>query len=131
MSPSSGSLKIYKKEGTMPRYKKFWSWTVFILGSMAYVPIMIGGWRHPKEINLASFSMWLIISGMLLYSSHSQKFAGWRIAFSFVVVNASLVILGLTRHGYTFNIGPAETIAFYGLIGTLSIWVGVGTITKR
>src|SRR5271170_403603 len=107
----------------MPQHKKFWSWTVFILGVVAYVPIMIGGWHHPKEINLASFSMWLIISGMLLYSSHSQEFAGWRIALGFVVGNASLFILGLIRGGYTFNIGSTETVALYGVIGTLSIWV--------
>jgi ABC-type uncharacterized transport system permease subunit len=45
--------------------------------------------------------------------------------------NGSLLVLGFTRGGYTFNLGQAETIALYGVIGTLSLWVAVGTVTKK
>jgi hypothetical protein len=115
----------------MPRRQEFWGWIVFILGAGAYLPIAIGGWQHPTEVNMASYSIWLIISGMLLYSSHSQGFAGWRMPLGFFFGNGSLLVLGFTRGGYTFNLGQAETIALYGVIGTLSLWVAVGTVTKK
>lgn len=115
----------------MSRLQKFWGWVVFIFGVCANVPIAIGGWQHPIEINMASYSIWLIISGMLLYSSHSQGFAGWRMPLGFFFGNSSLLVLGFIRGGYTFNLGFAEIIALYGVIGTLSLWVAVGTVTKR
>lgn len=115
----------------MPRRQEFWGWIVFILGAGAYLPIAIGGWQHPAEVNIASYSIWLIISGMLLYSSHSQGFAGWRMPLGFFFGNGSLLVLGFTRGGYTFNLGPAETLALYGVIGTLSVWVAVGTMMKK
>lgn len=108
-----------------------WGWIVFILGLVAYVPIAIGGWQHPSEVNLASYSIWLIISAILLYSSLSQGFAGWRMPLGFCLGNGAFLILGLTRGGYTFNLGAAETVALYGVITALSVWVAIGTITKK
>lgn len=115
----------------MPRNKEVWSWIVFVVAAGAYLPIMWGGWHHPKEINVASFSIWLIISSLLLYSTRDQGFAGWRLALAFFIGNGSLVAEGLLRGGYTFNLGPAEVVALYGVITTLSVWVAVGTITKK
>lgn len=115
----------------MPRNKEIWSWIVFVVSAGAYLPIMWGGWHHPREINVASFSIWLIISSLLLYSTRDQGFAGWRLALAFFLGNGSLVVEGLLRGGYTFNLGPAEVVALYGVIMTLSIWVAVGTITKK
>ena len=115
----------------MPHRQEFCGQIVFILGAGAYLPIAIGGWQHPAEVNIASYSIWLIISGMLLYSSHSQGFAGWRMPLGFFFGNGSLLVLGFIRGGYTFNLGPAETLALYGVIGTLSMWVAVGTMTKK
>ncbi len=111
--------------------KQGWSWIVLLLSAGAYIPLAIGGWHHPTEINTASYSLWLIISGMLLYSSHSQGFAGWRMPLGFFIGNGSLLTIGLSLGGYTFNLGPAETIALYGIIGTLSVWMTVGLTTKK
>lgn len=113
------------------RRELFWSWVVFILGAGAYVPMAIGGWQHPREINMASYSIWLIVSGMLLYSSYSRGFAGWRMPFGLSIGNGLLLVFGFIRGGYTFNLGSAEIFALYGVIGALSLWVAVGTFTKK
>lgn len=113
------------------RKELFWSWVVFILGVGAYVPIALGGWQHPKEINIALYSIWFIISTMLLYSSLARGFAGWRMPFGFLIGNVLLLALGFIRGGYTFNFGPVETVALYGVVVTLSLWVAVGTVRKE
>jgi hypothetical protein len=111
--------------------KQRWSLVVLLLSAGAYIPLAIGGYSHPTEINVASYSLWMIISGMFLYSSHSQGFAGWRMPLGFFIGNGSLLTLGLAHGGYTFNLGPAETIALYGIIGTISVWAAVGLTTKK
>jgi len=115
----------------MPRNTNFWSWIVFVICVGAYVPIVIGGIRHHGEINMAGWVLWAIISCMMLYSSHSEGFVGWRLALGFLVGNISMIILGLSVGGYTFNLGPAEMIGLYGIVTVLSFWVAVGTITKK
>jgi hypothetical protein len=110
--------------------KDFWSWFVLLLSAGAYIPLGVGGWQHPSEINAASYGSWLILSAMLLYSSRSQGFAGWRMPLGFLIGNASLLVLGLLRECSTFNLGQAESIVLFGIIATLSIWVAVGGMTK-
>ena len=111
--------------------KQGWSLVVLLLSAGAYIPLAIGGWHHPSEINIASYSIWLIISAMLLYSSRLRGFAGWRMPLGFFIGNGSLLIIGLSLGGYTFNLGPTETIALYGVVGTISIWITIGTVTKK
>lgn len=115
----------------MSKHQNSWGWVVFGLALGGYLPVAIGGWRHPVEINLASYSIWFIITGMMLYSSRSKGFSGWRMPFGFLFGNVALLTLGLVRRGSTFNLGPAEIIGLYGVIIVLVAWVSVGTLTKR
>src|SRR5262245_33990023 len=98
----------------MSRRQEVWGWIVFALSVWAYLPVAIGGWRHPVEINLASYGVWLLIAGVLLYSYRSQGLLGWRLPFGFVIGNVAMLMLGLVRGGYSFNLGWAETIGLGG-----------------
>jgi hypothetical protein len=115
----------------MPRNTRFWQWIVFAFSAGGYAPIVVGGFQHPREINMASYSIWAIVSIMMLYSSYRQKFAGWWMPLGFLVGNIAMLILGFILGGYTFNLGPAEMIGVYGIVTVLSVWVAVGTITKK
>lgn len=110
---------------------KDWTNVVFFLCAGAYLPLALGGWTHPSEINVAAYSLWLILSAMLLYSSRSQGFAGWKMPLGFFIGNFSMLTLAGVRGGYTFNLGPAETMVLYGIIVTLSTWVAVGQMTGK
>jgi hypothetical protein len=107
--------------------RQFWSWAVLILGAGAYVPLMIGGWQHPVEVNVAAYSLWLLLSLVFVYSFRDQGFAGWRMPLAFAVGNSSMLILGFVRGGYTFNLGSAEAVVLYGLIGTVCLWLVIGS----
>ena len=121
----------------MSKHQNFWGWVVFVLAISGYLPIAIGGWRHPVEINLASYSIWFIITGMMLYSQHSAGFAGWRMPFGFLFGNVALLTIGLVRRGSTFDLGPAEMIGLYGVIVLLTVvltvvvTVVIARLTKR
>lgn len=115
----------------MPRNQQLIGWVVFAFSAGAYIPLAIGGWQHPEEINVASYSLWLILASMLLYSSRAQDFAGWRMPLGFVLGNGSMLVLAFALGEYTFNLGTAETIVLYGLIATISAWVAVGQTTGK
>ncbi len=104
---------------------------VFAFSLGGYVPLTIGGWRHPSEMNLAAYGIWLVIGAMLVYSSYKQGFAGLLLPFGFCVGNSWMIALGLFRGGYTFNLGTAEAVALYGIVFTLSLWVAAGTTTGK
>lgn len=95
----------------------------------ASVPLLIGGWKHPSEVNVASYSLWLMLATMLAYSMWAQHYPTWRMMFGYVIGNASMVTLGLTHGGYTFNLGTPELIVLFGLVTTVGTWVTVGQIT--
>ncbi len=42
-----------------------------------------------------------------------------------------MLILGIWIGGYTFNLGAGETIALYGIVGTISVWTVVGQTTGK
>ena len=111
--------------------QSLWNWIVFILSAGAYIPLAIGGWDHPAEINVASYCLWLILSGMLLYSSYSQGFSGWRLPLGYLIGNLSMIILGIVTGGYTFNVGPVESVVLFGLIITVFILTVVGKLTGK
>ena len=115
----------------MLQFQRDWNLAVLFLSAGAYVPLAIGGWVHPSEINIAAYSLWLVLSGMLLYSSHAQDFAGWRMPLGFFVGNLAMIVLALIRGGSTFNLGSAESVILYGIIATLSVWVAIGQSTGR
>lgn len=104
---------------------------VFLFSVSGYVPITVGGWQHPSEINIASYGIWLLIAALLLYSSWKQRFAGLLMPMGFCVGNFWMCLLGVGYGGYTFNLGPAETVALYGIIGTISSWAVVGQTTGK
>lgn len=114
----------------MPSTKIF-GWLVFTLSLGAYVPLSIGGWQHPAETNIACFSLWTVLAGTLTYSSWVQKYEGWRINLAFLIGNIIVTGLALIRGGYTFNIGPSETIILYGFGLVVSLWAAIGATTKR
>lgn len=110
---------------------KLWSNVVFVLSLSAYIPVLIGGWKHPVDSNVACFSLWIILSLVLCYSAKVQGFAGWKLQFAFFFGNIVVVLLALIRGGYTFNLGISEMIVLYGMILVISIWVLVGYWTKK
>lgn len=105
----------------MPNQKKVIEWMVFIFSAGAYIPLAIGGWLHPEEINVASYSLWLILASLLLYSSRAQNFAGWRMPLGFVIGNSLMICLAGAINIYTFNLGPSEMIVLYGIVGVIVV----------
>jgi hypothetical protein len=110
---------------------KFFGWLVFGVGLGAYIPLIIGGWQHPSETNIACFIIWIMLAGMFSYSAYVQKYDGWRINLAFLFGNITVVVIALMRGGYTFNLGPSEMISLYGIVGTLCLWVVIGVTTKK
>ncbi|MDB5204100.1 MAG: hypothetical protein JWP09_128 [Candidatus Taylorbacteria bacterium] len=115
----------------MPLTKISWDNIVLVLSAGAYIPLAIGGWQHPEEINLASYSIWLILATMLMISSRAQGYDGWKLLAGFLTGNFSMLIFGLCLRGTTFNLGDAEKIVLYGLITTIVIWVIWSTLKKK
>lgn len=104
----------------MPRSQQLIGWVVFAFSAGAYIPLAIGGLQHPEEINIASYSLWLILSSMLLYSSRAQDFAGWRMPLGFFIGNSSMLVLAFALGGYKFNLGLTEIVVLYGMIGAIA-----------
>lgn len=115
----------------MSQQTSVYAWIVFFISAGAYVPLAVGGWYHPSEINMAAYGIWMVLAGMFLYSSWKQEFAGVRMPLGFFVGNVLMLVFGFWVGGYTFNLGPAETMALYGVVGTLSLWTTIGALTSR
>ncbi len=115
----------------MPPSNRLWSWIVFGFSAGGYMPVALGGMQHPREINMASYGIWTIISCMMLYSSYRERFAGWWMPLGFLAGNVTMIGLGFLMGGYTINLGPAEMVSIYGIVTVLSVWVAVGTVTKQ
>jgi len=94
---------------------------VFFISCGAYVPLAIGGSQHPEEINLATYTAWAGLTAMLSYAAWVQQYPGWSLQFGFFFGNTIMVLLGLSIGGYTFNLGPAESVVLYGLILTVAV----------
>jgi hypothetical protein len=123
-------LKLIIKMKTETQ-NNFWQWVVFMLGAGGYIPLIIGGIQHPAEINVATYSLWLILCSMIAYSSWKQKFAGWFMPFGWVIGQAGIIMTALYIGGYTFNLGTEEMIVFYGIIITISLWGIIGQQTGK
>ena len=116
----------------MPHNNGFWNWVVLLTITVGgYVPMIIGGFHHHSEINLAAFSLWSIAMAMAFGSSFYMGYDTWRLALGFLIGNVTMVILGLSIGGYTFNLGKSETLSLYTIIAALSLWGALGTITQK
>ena len=96
----------------------------------ASVPLLIGGWQHPIEINLAAYTLWIMLAAMLAYSMWAQHQPTWRMMLGFLLGNVSMVTLGLVRGGYTFNLGTSELIVLFGMVLTVVVWLTARQITS-
>ncbi len=115
----------------MPNKKALLGWVVFYCSLGAYVPLMIGGWQHPSEMNVACFSIWILLSGVLTWASRRQSHDGWKLLLADMVGNIFYVVMALVRGGYTFNIGDPEAIGLYGTCTVLCTWFVYGKITSK
>ncbi len=115
----------------MPRNNGFWKWVVLTVTVGGFVPLVIGGYHHHSEINLAAFGLWTISMAMAFASSFYMGYDTWRLALGYLIGNVTMVVLGLSLGGYTFNLGTSETLSLYTLVTALSAWGAIGTITKR
>lgn len=106
-------------------------WIVFVITLGAYVPLIIGGWIHPVETNVACFSIWIVLSLMLSYSAWVQEYPGWKMNLGFLLGNIVTVVAALIRGGYTFNLGPQETIGLYGIVCVMCTWLAIGAKTRK
>jgi hypothetical protein len=87
----------------MPRNNGFWNWVVLAVTVGGYVPLVIGGLHHHSEINLAAYSLWSIAMAMAFGSAFYMKYDTWRLALGFFIGNVTMIVLGLSVGGYTFN----------------------------
>jgi hypothetical protein len=115
----------------MPRNNGLWNWVVLVVTVGGYVPLVIGGLHHHSEINLAAYSLWAIAMAMAFGSAFYMKYDTWRLALGFFIGNVTMIILGLSVGGYTFNLGKSETLSLYTIVAALSIWGAIGTVTKK
>ncbi len=111
--------------------QKIWGWIIFALGIGGYVSIGIGGWLHPVELNMATYSLWAMLSVTLFFSMYLQKHEGWYMPLSWIFGNVFLVVLAAFLPESTFNLGQSEAIVLYGLVTVIGTWVVVGQVTKR
>ena len=112
--------------------EKIWIWVVFFVSIGAYAPLLIGGWKHPIEINIATYSLFFIITAMMFYSAKVQGFVGWRLPLGWCIGN--FLMLGMAfvfLKGWTFNIGAQEIIALYGLAIVFGAWITMAQIQNK
>ena len=111
--------------------KKISFFAVIALSAGGYIPILIGGFIQPSEVNLATYELWTIIVLLMLYSSIQQK-QEWILPFAWAIGNIStIVILFAFPRKWMFNLGDAESVALYGIVIVVGTWATVGGITKH
>jgi len=112
--------------------EKFWIWAVFFISIGAYVPLLIGGWKHPVEINIPTYSLFAIITAMMFFSAKAQGFTGWRLPLGWFIGNISMIgIAFIFLKGWTFNLGPQEIIILYGLAVVFGAWITLAQIQNK
>jgi len=103
---------------------------VFLLSLGAYAPLAYGALIHPEELNIATYSVWSIIAIMITYAKVAQRESGWELPAGFILGNIGMIGLAFWMDEYTFNLGPAETVVFYGIVTTLATWAAIGQVKK-
>jgi len=111
--------------------KNISAWVAFVFSVGGYIPLAIGVYRHPVELNIATFSLWAILSALMTYSAVKMKFPGWRMQFGWLIGNIGMLCVAAHLQRFTFNLDPAETIALYGIIITVGVWLTVGKVTGK
>jgi hypothetical protein len=112
--------------------EKFWIWAVFCISVGAYMPLLVGGWKHPIEINVVTYSLFAIVTAMMFCSAKIQGFAGWRLPLGWCIGN--IFMLGMAfvfLKGWTFNLGLQESIVMYGLAVVFGAWIAAAQIQNK
>lgn len=112
--------------------EKFWIWAVFFISVGAYIPLLVGGWKHPIEINVATYSLFAIITAIMFCSAKIQGFPGWRLPLGWCIGNILMLVLAFAfLKGWTFNLGLQESIIMYGLAIVFGAWVATAQIQSK
>lgn len=111
--------------------QKIWFFIVFILSAGGYVPVIIGGLQHPAEINVATYSLWLVITGTMFYAMRLMRQDGWIMPLGWFFGNGCMLVTAFFLDGSTFNLTATETSALYGLVLTIVVWGTVWKVTKK
>lgn len=111
--------------------QKVWPWVVFLLSCGGYVPLSIGAYLHPAELNMSTYSLWAILSVLMTYSAVQQKYPGWMMQFGWLVGNVLMLSVACYMQQFIFNLGMSETIALYGIILVVGVWVTIGKMTGK
>ena len=92
--------------------------------------LMIAGWKHPEEANIASYVMRLFISSTYTFSCWWLK-SSMALGYAFIIGNIFLLSTTLIRGGHTINIGAVETIGLFSILISMLIFSTYGAITKK
>ena len=104
---------------------------VFLITVIAYAAIITGAILHPSENNLATWIIWMMLSSTFLYAQIKEGHAGWQMALGYLIGNVAMLFIAWFVGDYTFNLGPAESIALFGFIGAVVVWTIIGITTKK
>ncbi len=102
----------------------------FLLNGGAYVPLAIGAYMHPAELNLPSYLLWLLLTATMLYAQRKGGDPGWSMTLAFMLGNVVMVCLAPFSPGYTFDIGMHEGIGIFGMAATVLIYALCGGTSK-
>lgn len=89
--------------------------------------LILAGWNTPEEANLASYTLWLLISMSYTYGCIRMN-ESRSLGYAFFFGNVFLIGFALLRGGWTFNLGLAESIGFISLTMVVGGWGTYGLI---
>ena len=75
--------------------------SLIVLGNLFLV---LAGWNHPEEANMASYVLWLLISCSYTYGCIRMG-TSRALGYAFFSGNLTLIACSLLRGGWTFNLG--------------------------
>jgi hypothetical protein len=109
---------------------KFFRWSALALILGAYVPLVIGGWQQPADINIVCYAIWTFLALLAAYSMRRLRYDGWPLMVGCVIGDLVMLILGL-RLGGAFSLDTTAAIGLSGIALTLAVWTTYGQISKR
>lgn len=113
----------------MPKRENFWNAVSVFFVTVAYLPIIIGGWIHPAEINIATYGLWTMLFILYGYSSWKLKKPDLPLVLCCIVGDLLVTVLGLAAGG-AFVLGKVEGVGIIGLALTVGSFLVYGMIRK-